>query len=323
MGRPRKRAEWYQHFTDMKNNPFVHALRRKFGNNGYAVLNYLMEDIARTDELVLDFSSQKQEIYSAEYDVTQKQLENIVNYCVKLNLCKYSDDDKTKLYSPYLEEELLKLLREKREKDRLRKQENNKREFSTENDAFPTENCMYSTENDTDNIPRKTRVFPRKTSCIPRKSTHSKGENSREHSPSVDIHAREDSAGGWSGDDMVVYDDVDSEVGELKTAELWREQVFMRYKFLNRNGHLLDEYIDRWAQEVKISGKRHQCLGDAKKHFGSWMTIQEGKLLKNVNNGTDSNNGYRSREDMHNGTVQVMSELIEEGRQPKKPLPVV
>ena len=101
----------------------------------------------------------------------------------------------------------------------------------------------------------------------------------------AETRTREDSAGGWSGDDMVVYDDVDSEVSELKAAELWREQVFMRYKFLNRNGRLLDEYIDRWAQEVKISGKRHQCLGDAKKHFGNWMTIQEGKS-NNGNHGT-------------------------------------
>lgn len=42
-----------------------------------------------------------------------------------------------------------------------------------------------------------------------------------------------------------------------------------------------------------------------------------------ISHGTDNNNGYRSREDMLKGTVQVMSELITEGRQPKKPLPVV
>ena len=42
-----------------------------------------------------------------------------------------------------------------------------------------------------------------------------------------------------------------------------------------------------------------------------------------ISHGTENNNGYRSREDMLKGTVQVMSELITEGRQPKKPLPVV
>lgn len=139
----------------------------------------------------------------------------------------------------------------------------------------------------------------------------------------AESRARENSAGGWSGDDLEVFDDVDGEVNKMKTAEHWRELVLKRYKFLNRNDQLLEEYIDRWAQEVKISGKRHQCLGDAKKHFGNWMNIQEDKSSNNRNYGTNSNNGYRSREDMLNGTGQVMSELIEEGRQPKKPLPVV
>lgn len=47
------------------------------------------------------------------------------------------------------------------------------------------------------------------------------------------------------------------------------------------------------------------------------------QTIKPVNYATDSSRGYRSREDMLRGTVQVMSELINEGGQPKKSLPVV
>lgn len=42
-----------------------------------------------------------------------------------------------------------------------------------------------------------------------------------------------------------------------------------------------------------------------------------------ISDGTNNKNGYRSREDMLKGTVRVMSELIEEGDQYTKPLPVV
>ena len=143
MGRPRKRADWYQHPNTMKENPCIRALRKRFGNNGYAVLNYLMEDITRTDELALDFSAKKRLLYAAEYDVTQKELEEIVEFCIELELLSYPSPDQSKLCSPYLEEELLKLLMEKREKDRIRKQKKNNGEFSTENNEFSTENNEF------------------------------------------------------------------------------------------------------------------------------------------------------------------------------------
>lgn len=312
-GRPRKKIDWYQHFTDMKNHPCVRALRRRFGNNGYAVLNYLMEDITRTDELVLNFTPKMRFLYSVEYDVTQQELEDIVDFCVELDLCNYSDDEKNKLRSPYLEEELLKLLLERREKDRLRKQENKRKEFSAENNG-------YSTENDNDNIPRK-------TTSIPRKSTQSKVKKRKDNPTTCGYprpHTHEEEAPEIGADDAKVCADIDTEVSEMRRSPIWKEHVFMRFKFLGASEQMLNEYLDRWAGEAKISSKHHDNLGDAKHHFCNWMIIQENMLNKNSrSNGADNNNGYRSREDMLKGTVRVMSELIEEGDQYTKPLPVV
>ena len=42
-----------------------------------------------------------------------------------------------------------------------------------------------------------------------------------------------------------------------------------------------------------------------------------------VSHGTDNNNGYRSRQDMLEGTARIMSELRAEGNQPKKEIPIV
>ena len=347
MARPRKRAEWYQHFTDMKNNPCIRALRKRFGNNGYAVLNYLMEDITRTDELVLDFSPKKRLLYAAEYDVTQEELENIVDFCVELDLCTYLDDDKSKLRSPYLEEELLKLLLERREKDRQRKLENNKREFSTENPKYSTENGRFSTENNAeDSIPRKTPSIPRKTPSIPRKSTHSIVEYSRMHSSSADIRAREGEEaeelaneeqpeiGDGVADEVAEEDDVkhatnlaaevDAEVNALLLDVEWKIEVFERFKFLNSDEKALKDNLLRWAGEVRMRNRGHTDLTDAKDHFKNWLIRQEDKFNPNLyRNGTDNNNGYRTSEDIYAGAARIMQELRAEGATPKRKLPVV
>ena len=125
-------------------------------------------------------------------------------------------------------------------------------------------------------------------------------------------------------DETAVYDDVDSEIMDMRCSHKWSEHVFMRFKFLNLNEQLLEEYLQKWGQEVKISGKHHQNLADDKHHFMSWMIIQEEKLNKNSKkNGTDGNNGYRTREDIYKGTIRIMSELKDEGSQPHEELPVV
>lgn len=156
-------------------------------------------------------------------------------------------------------------------------------------------------------------------------STQSKVKESKvKHSSSADIRAREGELALVECDDTVVCDGVDAEVAELRQSPIWKEQIFMRFKFLNVNVQMLDEYLDRWSQEVKASGKLHQNLGDAKHHFVSWMIIQEDKFNKQQHeHGTDNNNGYRSSEDIYAGAARIMQELRAEGAAPKRKLPVV
>ncbi len=156
-------------------------------------------------------------------------------------------------------------------------------------------------------------------------STQSKVKESKvKHSSSADIRAREGELALVECDDTVVCDGVDAEVAELRQSPIWKEQVLMRFKFLQCNEQTLFEYLDRWGAEVKISGKQHYNLGDAKHHFCNWMIIQEGKLSKTGgNNGTSNNNGYRTSEDILTGAVGIINELRTEGAQPKRKLPVV
>ena len=230
------------------------------------------------DEFSVDTNTTADNCIFQRKAVTADELKEIIAYCVKIELLQMSEDGV--LSCKYLDESLAVLVEKRqRERDRFLTQK------TTLNDSFCNENSVINdvsaaetSRNDVDNgisaaENPQSKVKESKvkltTFALPRTTRTRKGD-----------------VGGWTGNDATTYDDVDSEVADLKTGEIWREQVFMRYKFLNHDGKLLDEYIDRWAQEVKISGKRHQCLGDAKKHFGSWMTIQEGKISKNNNHGT-------------------------------------
>ena len=190
-------------------------------------------------------------------------------------------------------------------------------------------------------ISEKTRVISEETIVFPEetddnseetpinsaKSTQSKVKKSKDNPTSCGYprpHTHEEEVPEIGADDAKVCADIDTEVSEMRRSPIWKEHVFMRFKFLGTSEQMLNEYLDRWAGEAKISCKHHDSLGDAKHHFCNWMIIQENMLNKNGrSNGADNNNGYRSREDMLKGTVRVMSELIEEGDQYTKPLPVV
>ena len=147
------------------------------------------------------------------------------------------------------------------------------------------------------------------------KSTQSKVKESKvKHSSSADIRAREDTPGGWSGDDLKVYGSVDGEIDQLRASPFWKKQVFMRFRFLDKSDQKLDEYLHRFSLEVKASGKSHQHLGDAKKHFMNWMIIQEDKLnkeSKGYGNNQKRPIGERIKEDLLDAAEDIR-ELNEE-----------
>ena len=172
----------------------------------------------------------------------------------------------------------------------------------------------------------ETQVISEETPINSEESPQSKVKERKEkHSSSADIRARGgETAVAVVDDELQVFSSVDEEIVQLRASPIWKEQVLMRFKFLQCNEQTLFEYLDRWGAEVKISGKQHYNLGDAKHHFCNWMIIQEGKLSKTGgNNGTSNNNGYRTSEDILTGAVGIINELRAEGAQPKRKLPVV
>ena len=294
MARPIKTtADWFKFSHGFPSSPKMLALRHHYKNRGAMILIYIWDYLLGQDNQCTAYNEATLDIWGINFDEDVQFIKDVVNCCFKYKLLQL--DKLNNIFSEDLND-LLSGLHEKRIRDRERLSNSSR----SDNGSSRSDNGS-------------SRDLKRRV------------EKSREkHSTSADIRARDGEGLVIGADDLTVCADVDAEITTLRASPLWKEQVFMRFKFLGINDQLLDEYLQRWGQEVKISGKRHQNLGDAKHHFTNWMIIQEDKLNKNSrSNGTDSNNGYRTGEDIYTGAVSIIKDLRSGGGTPQKELPVV
>ncbi len=133
MARPTKNnAEYFTHDADMRNDVKIKALRRRFQHTGYAVWCFLLEVLTDGEFFEIDYRELNRELLAADFDVSVEKLEEIVEYCCKLNLLQLTDDNR--LYSEAHQKRFASLIT-KRERDRERlidkRQSENKGEVAT------------------------------------------------------------------------------------------------------------------------------------------------------------------------------------------------
>lgn len=114
MARPIKNnADYFSHDADMRNDPKVKALRRKFRLEGYAVWCMLLESITDSENFRLRYDL---DIIAGDYDLEPHDLEAIIGYCLSLGLLQM-DEVANEIYCLQLEKRLEPLL-SKRKRDR-------------------------------------------------------------------------------------------------------------------------------------------------------------------------------------------------------------
>lgn len=114
MARPVKdNADYFSHDADMRDDPKIKALRRKFKVEGYGIWCMLLESITDADNfrLFMDY-----EIIAGDYDIDPTKLKEIVDYCINLGLLQF-DQDKSILWSKTLDNRFGGLL-SKRKRER-------------------------------------------------------------------------------------------------------------------------------------------------------------------------------------------------------------
>ena len=87
MARPKKlNADYFSHDNDMRNDPKIKAIRRKFKLQGYAVYNMILETLTDSDNFTLKIDNLSIELMAGDFDCESSFLLEFIDYCVSLNL---------------------------------------------------------------------------------------------------------------------------------------------------------------------------------------------------------------------------------------------
>lgn len=143
MARPNKNsAEYFSHDCDMRNDIKVKALRRKFGNEGYAIWCFTLEVLTDSENFFADYSDLSKELMAADFDISLDRMQEIIDFCLRVNLLQLTEDNR--LYSQAHQKRLQGVieLREKRAragKAGMASRWNNK-SYQTDNNVITTDN---------------------------------------------------------------------------------------------------------------------------------------------------------------------------------------
>lgn len=229
MARPQKNnADYFSHDANMRNDLKIRALRRRFGLEGYAVWNFLLEVLTDADHFRIEWDDITVELLAGDFDLAPEKLTEIVNFCTRIDLLQVADG--------YLESRQhqgrLEGLVERRNTERERKnaksvivaENSNEKEFSAQKtqqeDSFPQ------------GKPQNDEVFAQKTpqSKVKYSKENKNNNNSLSISPSFEVDK--------------------SERAEASSAE--REKIFEI--FFLKNFRNPEEEVERFFAHYEAQG---------------------------------------------------------------------
>ena len=116
MARPIKdNADYFSHDADMRNDARIKAIRRKYGLEGYALWNMLLEHLTDCDFFEYEWNDLNIELLSGDFDCDPNFLKEFVNYCT--NTLDLFQVDNLKL-SSFTHRKRFNSLLSKRKRDR-------------------------------------------------------------------------------------------------------------------------------------------------------------------------------------------------------------
>lgn len=92
MARPTKHnADYFSHDVTMRDDPKIKALRRKYSHTGYSVWNMILELLTSIEYFEYEWNELNIELLAPDFDIDAEELNEIVNYCIKLNLLQLTN----------------------------------------------------------------------------------------------------------------------------------------------------------------------------------------------------------------------------------------
>lgn len=89
----------FDHGSNMRNDPKIKALRRKYQLTGYMVFTMMLEVLTEAGNPTIKQSDTQIELLAGDFRVEPEILTEIIEYCIALELLTR---DETGLYSNYL-----------------------------------------------------------------------------------------------------------------------------------------------------------------------------------------------------------------------------
>jgi hypothetical protein len=87
MARPTKHnVDYFSHDCDMRNDIKIKALRRKYKHLGYSIYIITLELLGDTEYFQMKWDDMNIELLASEYDCDSEELNEIINYCIQLDL---------------------------------------------------------------------------------------------------------------------------------------------------------------------------------------------------------------------------------------------
>lgn len=140
MGRPQKNnASFFSHDNDMRNDPKIRALRRKYSHKGYAVWVFMLEYLTDCEYFCVEWSDLNIELLAADFDVESDELREIANYCLTLGLLQLENG---KLTCSKLKERLRPLTDKRGRKTAETTESDSFRNENPENSEFPKQKLL-------------------------------------------------------------------------------------------------------------------------------------------------------------------------------------
>jgi hypothetical protein len=87
MARPTKNnADYFSHDADMRNHRKMKAIRAKFGLEGYAVWNMLLEVLTDSEHFVINIDEVEVELIAGDFGIEGDLLSEMISYFIRLKL---------------------------------------------------------------------------------------------------------------------------------------------------------------------------------------------------------------------------------------------
>jgi hypothetical protein len=87
MARPKKNnMDYFSHDNGMRNDRKIKAVRARFGLQGYAVYNMLLELLAEADCLIIEWNATEKELIAGDFGITAETLTEMVEYFISIDL---------------------------------------------------------------------------------------------------------------------------------------------------------------------------------------------------------------------------------------------